>query len=158
AGEASLARAAVERFGDDADRTIEVGVRHDDDEVFRATESLNPLTRMCPALVDVFRDGCRADERHGADTRVIADGIDDVAAAVDDVDDPGWQVAAAQQLHHLALRERDLLRWLQDERVAGGNRKRQKPHWHHRRKVERRDGGADAEGLAHDMAVDPLRY
>ena len=53
AGQAALAGAAVERLGDDADRAVEVGVRHDDDEVLRAAERLRPFAGVRRALVDV---------------------------------------------------------------------------------------------------------
>jgi hypothetical protein len=46
------------------------------------------------------------------------------------------------------------LRRLQHEGVAAGERHREHPHRHHRREIEGRDPGADAERLAHRPAVD----
>ena len=88
---------------------------------------------------------------------MIANRVHDVGAAVDDVHDAGRQPALREQLGHLALRERHLLGRLQHERIAGDDRERQEPHRHHRRKVERRDGGAHAQRLSHDVAVDSGR-
>ncbi len=45
-------------------------------------------------------------------------------------------------------------RRLQHKGVAAGERHREHPHRHHRREVERRDAGADAERLAQRPAVD----
>ena len=157
AGQAALAGAPVERLGDHRNAAIEVGVGHHDDEVLRAAERLNALAGVRAALIDEPRDRRRSDERHGANARVIADRLDDFLAAVDQIDDAGRQVALLEQLEHPLLRQRHLLRRLQDERVAADDRERQKPQRHHRRKVERRDRGADANRLAHRDAVDAAR-
>ena len=68
-------------------------------------------------------------------------------AAVDEVHDAGRQVALREQLEHQPLRQRHLLGRLDDDGVAGGDGERQEPQRHHRREVERRDGGDDAERL-----------
>ena len=54
-------------------------------------------------------------------------------------------------------RGRVLLRRLEDERVPARDRRRPHPHGHHRREVERRDPGDDAERLADRVDVDPRR-
>ena len=54
-------------------------------------------------------------------------------------------------------RRRVLLRRLQDERVAAGERRRPHPHRDHRGEVERRDPGDDAERLADRVDVDAGR-
>ena len=69
----------------------------------------------------------------------------------------GRQVASAQQLHHLALRERHLFGRFQHERITGGDGERQEPHRHHRREIEGRDRRAHAERLAHHVTVDAGR-
>jgi hypothetical protein len=46
------------------------------------------------------------------------------------------------------------LRWLQDESIAAGDRRAELPHRDHRRKIERRDSGDDAERLPHRIEVD----
>ena len=56
--------------------------------------------------------------------------------------------AEAQRQRRIALRR------LQHERVAAGDRDRKHPHRHHRRKIERRDARAHADGRAHRPAVD----
>src|SRR4026207_1276253 len=48
-----------------------------------------------------------------------------------------------------------LLGRLQDERVAAGDRRCEHPHRDHRREVERRDPGHDAERLPDLVDVDP---
>ena len=44
---------------------------------------------------------------------------------------------------------------LQNESIAASERDRKHPHGHHRREVEGRDAGQDAERLAKRVAVDP---
>ena len=88
---------------------------------------------------------------------MVADRIDHFATAVDQVDDAGGQIALLQQIDHLALRQRHLLRRFQHEGVAGDDRERQEPERHHRRKIERGDRRTDAERLADDVAIDPFR-
>ena len=46
------------------------------------------------------------------------------------------------------------LRGLQDEGVAAGDRRREFPHRDHRREVEGRDAGDDAQRLAHRIDID----
>ena len=88
---------------------------------------------------------------------VVADRLDDLAASVDEVDDPGRQVALFEKLEHAALGQGNLLGGLDDDRVAGNYGERQEPERHHGREVERGDGRGDADRLADDLAVDVRR-
>ena len=151
---AALARRAEGCSGEVVDDLIEVGVGHDDAVVLGAAECLDPLVVRGPARVDVLRDVAAADEAHGRDVRVVEDGVDHFLVAVDDVENA---VGKARFLHQLGEADRDAgvtLRWLQDERVAAGDRHSEHPHRDHRGEVERRDAGADAERLAHRIDVD----
>ena len=67
---------------------------------------------------------------------------------------PSGSPASLQQLGDAHRTARILLGRLQHERVAAGDRDREHPHRHHRREVERRDAGADADRLALRPAVD----
>ena len=88
---------------------------------------------------------------------MIADGVHHLSSSVHQIHDPRRQPRLLQELHRPAHREGHLFRRLEHERVAGHDGERQKPHRHHRRKIERCDRRTHAERLPHDMAVDPLR-
>ena len=86
---------------------------------------------------------------------VVEQGVHDVDGAVHEVQHAVGQAAVVvDHVEDELLRQRHLLGRLQDERVAAGDRERQEPERHHRREVERHDGGADAHRLADRLAVD----
>ena len=106
-------------------------------------------------LVDVPRDRRRADEADRGDVRVLEHAVDRDLVPVDDVEDAVGQARLLEQLGH--------------EVRADGSRSdgfstnvlpqaiaRAHPHRHHRREVERRDPGDDAERLADRVDVDPV--
>ena len=67
---------------------------------------------------------------------------------------PSGRPDSDQQLAEPHGRQRHLLRRLQDERVAAGERHREHPERDHHREVERRDADADADRVADRLAVD----
>ena len=83
--------------------------------------------------------------------------VDRDLVAVDDVEDAVGQTGLLQQLGGPERCRRILLRGLEHERVAARDRRRPHPHRHHRREVERRDAGDDAERLADRVDVDAGR-
>ena len=108
-------------------------------------------------LVDVARDGRRADEAHGRDVGVLEDPIDRHLVALDHVEDTRRDARLGQQLGHVERGGGVLLRRLEDEGVAAGECVAEHPHRHHGREVERRDAGHDAERLADLVDVDAGR-
>ena len=108
-------------------------------------------------LVDVLRDRRRADERDRRDVRVLEQRVDRDLVAVDDVEDAVGHARLGEQLGRQDRRGRVLLGRLEHERVAARERRRPHPHRDHRREVERRDPGDDAERLADRVDVDPGR-
>ena len=74
-----------------------------------------------------------------------------------DVEDAVGQAGLLQQLGGPERGGRILLRRLEHEAVAARDRGRPHPHGHHRREVERRDSGDDAERLPDRVDVDPGR-
>ena len=85
---------------------------------------------------------------------VVEDRRDRVARAVDEVHDArGNLVDVCDQLDDPLGRARVALGRLQDEGVAARDGVGQEPQRDHRREVERRDRGADADGLAHELDV-----
>ena len=95
-----------------------------------------------------------ADETDRRDVGIVEDGVDRLLVAVDDVEDARRQ---SRLQHQLGKRHRHAgiaLRRLEDEGVAAGDRGRELPHRDHRREIERRDAGDDAERLAHRIDID----
>ena len=108
-----------------------------------------------PVLVDVARDRRRADEAHRGDAGVLEDRVHGHLVSLDDVEDAVRHAGLLEQLGDVERRRRVLLRGLEHERVAARERRSPHPHGHHRREVERRDPGDDAERLADRVDVDP---
>ena len=94
-----------------------------------------------------FAIGVRADEADRGDVGVLEDAVDRHLVAVDDVEAAVGQAGLLEQLGDEHRRRRILLARLEDERVAARQRVGEHPHRHHRREVERRDAGDDAERL-----------
>ena len=80
--------------------------------------------------------------------------VDGDLVALHDAEDAGRQARLGEQLGHEQRGRRVLLARLEDERVAARERERVHPHRDHRREVERRDPGDDAERLAVARRVD----
>ena len=96
-----------------------------------------------------------ADEGDRVDPRVVEQRVDRVAGAVDEVDDAGRDLLdRVDQLDDQRRRPRVVLGGLEDEGVAAGDRVGQEPERDHRREVERRDRGDDADRLADHLDVD----
>jgi hypothetical protein len=132
----------------------EVGVGHDDHVVLGAAQRLHALIVGSARVIDVLGDRGGADEADRRDVRMGEDGVDRLLVAVDDVE---HAVGQAGLLHEVGDHQGGrgvLLRGLQDEGVAAGERYREHPHRHHGREVEGRDAGADADRLADRPAVD----
>ena len=75
-------------------------------------------------------------------------------AAVNQVDNAFGQIEFVQQFKQQFGAKRSLRRWLEDEGIAAGDGGRQEPQRHHKRKIERRNGGEDAGRLAHRRFID----
>src|SRR5690606_26240443 len=85
----------------------------------------------------------------------VEDCVHRFLVAVDDVENAGWQTRLDEKLGQPQRHARVALRGLQDEGIAAGERRADLPQRDHRREVERRDTGDDAERLAHGKDVDP---
>ena len=67
---------------------------------------------------------------------------------------PAGKPGFHQQLAQPHRRQRHFFRRLQHERVAAGDRDREHPQRHHRRKIERRDADAHADRMPARFAID----
>jgi hypothetical protein len=81
-------------------------------------------------------------------------GIDRLLVARHYIEHAIRQAGLAEQLGHAQRGGRHFLRRLENEAIAAGDGDRKHPQRHHRRKIERRDAGADAERLQQRVAVD----
>ena len=133
---------------------VDVGVGQHDHVVLRTAERLHALAVPGPGLVDVAGDRRGADERDGLDVGVLEHAIDRHLVALDDVEDAVGNAGLVEQLGEEQRRRRVLLGRLEDERVPAGDGVGEHPHRHHRREVEGRDAGDDAERLADLVDVD----
>ena len=86
-GEAALAGAAERAVADDLRGEFHVRIGKNDDVIFRAALALHAFAAGGGARVDMLGDGSGADETDGANLRMVAERVDDIAAAVDQVDD-----------------------------------------------------------------------
>ncbi len=107
-----------------------------------------------PRLVDVAGDRRRPDKADRRDVRVLQDPVHRDLVAMDDVEHAVREAGLLQQLGDVNRRGRILLRRLEDERVAAGDRVREHPHRDHRREVEGSDPDHHAEWLADREDVD----
>ena len=128
-----------------------------DHVVLRAAERLAALPVRRRRLVDVPGDRRRADERDRAMSGCSSSASTATLSPLTTLKTPSGTPASLEQLGGVERRRRVLLRRLQDERVAAGERGRPHPHRDHRGEVERRDAGDDAERLADRVDVDPRR-
>mmetsp|Transcript_31156 Transcript_31156/g.65290 ORF Transcript_31156/g.65290 Transcript_31156/m.65290 type:complete len:227 (+) Transcript_31156:1573-2253(+) len=99
-----------------------------------------------------------ADERDRLDRRVVADEVDGVVGAVDDVEHALRHPRLDRQLRQSHCGERHALRGLEDEGVAADGGHREHPERDHRGEVERRDPAAHAERHAVRVNVDARRH
>jgi len=136
---------------------VEDSVRHDDDAILRPALRLNPLSLLRCAAIDVPSNRGRSDERDPFDFRIIQNRVDDVLGAVDEIEHTRWKAALMNQLKNKTLGEWNLLRRLDNKRVAARHRVGKKPERHHRWKIERGNRGKNAEGLADYLFIDSTR-
>ena len=88
----------------------------------------------------------RARERDLVDVRMLDELGARAAVARDDVDDAGRQLGLAEHVGEEQRGERRRLRGLEDDRVSGGQRRRDLPREHQQREVPRDDLAGDAHG------------
>ncbi|MNZ45270.1 hypothetical protein D3C78_629200 [compost metagenome] len=121
--------------------------------VLRAHHALHALAGLRGPVVDVGADAGRTDEGHRLDIRMVADSVHRIGATVDHVQHARRYAGFMGQLGEAHGHHRVLLGRLEDEGVAGGDGHREHPQRDHRREVERRDAGADADRLQHGEGV-----
>ena len=134
---------------------VDVDVGQDDDRRFAAELQRHPLQRVGRGAVDDLADLGRAGEGDLVDVGMadqpVAGGL---AKAGDDVEHAGREAGLGDQVGEAQRGQRGLLGGLQDDRAAGGERRRDLLHRHHQREVPRHDLGGDADRLAADISVD----
>ena len=147
---AALTGGAERRPDDPVDGQVEVGVVEDDDRVLAAELEVDPLEVLRAVLHDGDARVTRArerDHRHvGMANQAIADGA---AAAVHDVDDALGDSGLVQQLDESLPQRGRIGRRLEDDRVAGDERRGDLPGRDRDREVPGRDRADDPDRHAH---------
>ena len=155
---APLAGRAERRRGEVVGGEVDVGVGQDDGVVLGAAERLHALAGGRAALVDVAGDRRRADEgdrgrRRGESRRASTATLSPCTT----LKTPSGRPASLPELGEQQRGRGVALAGLEHERVAAGDGDGEHPHRDHRREVERRDAGDDAERLAERERVDAGR-
>ena len=88
---------------------------------------------------------------------MIAERVDDIFAAVDEIDDAFGQTGFFKKLERADHAERHALGRLQHESVAASDGVGQEPVRNHRRKIKGNDGRDDSERLADLHFIDARR-
>src|SRR6476619_3158757 len=99
--------------------------------VFRSTECENALEIGGAATIDELGDLRRADEADRLDTRVIANRLDDILAAIHNLEDTLRQSGFTKELSNSNTRKRHELRRLEDHAIPQSDRIRNGPVRHH---------------------------
>src|SRR5271169_1619499 len=86
-GKAALSGAAEGAVADDLRGEFHVCVGKNDDVIFCAALALHALAACGRTRVNVLGDGRGTDKADGADLRVITERVDNIFAAVDEIDD-----------------------------------------------------------------------
>jgi hypothetical protein len=146
---AALAVQAVDHEHDGVERPLQVRVVEHDDGVLAAELEVQALQRRRGLRHDRAARGRLADERDGADARVLGGGLARrLAEAVHRVQHAGRQARRGRNLGEQRGRDRAPLGGLVNHRAAGCERRRDLPRRQHERRVPRRDSRHGAEWLA----------
>jgi hypothetical protein len=121
--------------------------------ILRAAEGQDALETGRAAAVDDLRHLRRADEGDALDAGMVADRLDRLLSAVDDVQHTVRQARFREQLGDAAGRDGNELARLEDHAIAEGEGVGDRPVWDHVREVEGRDRRDDADGIALDAAL-----
>ncbi len=135
-----------------------IGVGYHDEVVLGAAQTERALVCGRGASVHGAGDGRGPYERQRAHAGVIAERLHGDAITVKHVEDTWREARLHHQLTGELRAERHLLGRLEDERVPHRDGDRVEPERHHRREVEGRDSGDDAERLAPDFAAHPAAH
>ena len=152
--QAALSGAAKGAVADDLRGHLHVGVGQNDDVVLRAALALRALPVLTGARIDVPRDRRGTDKTDGANLGMIEQRVDDVLAAVHQVQTPFGSPMFSISLERPPHGERHALRWLQDKSISGGDGVGQKPERNHPGEIKRNDRGDHAQRLPDHHFVD----
>ena len=103
-GKAALAGAAKRAVADDLRCKLHVCIGQDDHMILCAALALHAFATGGRARINMPGDGSRADKTNRANLRMVAERIDHVAAAVDEVYDSFWQAGLVEEFKEAAHR------------------------------------------------------
>ena len=122
--------------------------------VLGAAKALHALAVGAAAGIDIFGDRGRADKADGHDLGMIEDRVNRALVTIDHLKDAIRRAGFAHQFSQHQRHGRVTFRRLEDEGIAGSNRRAELPHRNHRREIERGDAGHHAKRLAQRIHVD----
>ena len=151
---AALALVIEDRVGDAVNRVIEIGVGKHDRRRLAAKFERDALQVPGRSLDDELADFRRAGEGDLVDIGMVGEcSARRLTESCHDVDDAIGNAGFGNQLAETQRRERRLLRRLENDRAARGERRRKLPCGHHQRKIPRYDLTDDADRLTQGVGV-----
>mmetsp|Transcript_420 Transcript_420/g.1337 ORF Transcript_420/g.1337 Transcript_420/m.1337 type:complete len:620 (-) Transcript_420:50-1909(-) len=142
---AALARATGKGGRDVRRGHCRVAVRERDQVVLGAAEREHLLVEVVAALVHDLGHLARADKGQSRDVRVVAQALDYLHGALDELEHPVWHPGLLHELGHAGHGHRALLRGLEDDAVAHGERDGHGPHRDHDGEVKGYHAANDAD-------------
>mmetsp|Transcript_7186 Transcript_7186/g.16924 ORF Transcript_7186/g.16924 Transcript_7186/m.16924 type:complete len:209 (+) Transcript_7186:1039-1665(+) len=122
--------------------------------VLRRHVDLAALAVCVASIPDMLPSAVGPDKGDGLDVRVVADEVDCLVSAMDDIHNAWRESGLLYELHQPLRCAGHALRWLHDHGIAADSREREHPEGDHRWEVEGRDAGRDAEGNAVAVGID----
>ena len=155
--DADLAGVAELVGAQDVHRLLEVGILEHDGRRMAAQLHGDALHVRAGQRRELLADRCRARERHLPDDRMRDQVLADLRRhAVDQLDHAGRHAGIDEGLDQLGARAGRILRSLDDDRAAGGERRRGLAHHLVDREVPRREGRDRTDRLLDDELVHVL--
>mmetsp|Transcript_8214 Transcript_8214/g.21518 ORF Transcript_8214/g.21518 Transcript_8214/m.21518 type:complete len:309 (+) Transcript_8214:400-1326(+) len=156
-GHTALASRAEGRCDQGLHGRVRVGVLHYDSMILRAEIGLDTLAVRATSLIDVLARRVTADERDGLDLGSVADEVDGVVLAMDDVEHAVGKASLEGELGEAHGCERHSLRGLHHIRVSARDAHREHPQRYHGWEVERSDARAHSKRVAVGMHIGGIR-
>jgi hypothetical protein len=153
--QAALAGAPEGTVTDDLGTHFEIGVRHDDNIIFRTTLALDPLAVGSALGVHISGNRRRSDKADRFYIGVLEERVNRCFSSYNQIHNSFGNACFVQQFDKAGSRKRDSFGWLQDKCVSARYSVRQKPERNHGWKIERRYGRYHPERLANHNFVNP---
>src|SRR5690606_29495804 len=153
-GHATFACRAVGGTDQGVHGQVDVGVRHDDQVILGAAQSLDALATDSAHFINTVGNRGGTHKGHGLHVLVVDQGLNCVFVTLHHVEYAIGQTGFFQQLGNEQAGAGVDRAGFQHKGVTRGDGNGEHPHGHHAREVERGDARDDTQGLAHGPVVD----